>query len=159
MTHGSSASAEHHDGGIETPYARRGAGTIFYIRETDQFMFFLRDEKDTIPFPGMVDIMGGRMEEDIDATPLDTALRELTEELDDLDTGEPFQPSGLTLFQQWVDERGTQHNIFGCVLEYMPNLRLNEGQRLVFLGRDELRTTGFAFNYNDVAQAYAESVS
>lgn len=157
MTQAYPASPERQDGSIETPYTRRGAGTIFYIRETDQFMFFLRDDKDTIPYPGMVDILGGRMEDD-DPTPLDAALRELNEELDDLDAGEPFQPDGLTPFRQWVDAGGTQHNIFSCVLERMPNLRLNEGQRLVFLSRDELSGVDFAFGYGDVAQAYADSV-
>lgn len=155
MTRPSPASPEHQDGSIETLLVGRGAGTIFYIRETDQFMFFLRDEKDWIPYPGMVDILGGRMEDD-DADPLAAAMRELEEELDDLDTGKPFQPDGVFPFRQWVDGRNVEQNIFGCVLERLPNLRLNEGQHLVFLGRDELATTEFAFNYSDVVCEFAE---
>ncbi len=69
----------------------RGAGVIFYIVATDQFMFFLRDDKDSIPFPNMVDILGGHMDEG-ENDPKVTALRELAEELEDTTTGEPFQP-------------------------------------------------------------------
>lgn len=150
MTH------EAKSGSIEEPLRGRGAGAIFYIRSTDQFMFFLRDDKDSIPFPNMVDIIGGHMEEG--ETPEEAAMREFAEELEYVDTGEAFQPDEITLFDRWVDERNVEQNIFGCILEEKPNLRTNEGQGLVFLSRDELATTNFAFGYNDVVQRYAASV-
>ncbi len=152
----SSPSGEVKDESVEVPLKGRGAGAIFHIKDTDQFMFFLRDDKDWIPYPNMVDIIGGHAEDG--ETAEEAALREFREELDELDTGEPFQPPEITLFQRWVDDRNVEQNIFGCELETMPNLHLKEGQRLLFLSREELATTEFAFHYNQVVQEYAASV-
>jgi 8-oxo-dGTP diphosphatase len=144
------------DESIEVPLKARGAGAIFHIRDNDTFMFFLRDDKDWIPFPNMVDIIGGHLEEG--ESPEDAAMREFGEELEYSDTGEPFQPTGLAPFRVWVDDRNVEQNIYGCELETTPNLILKEGQRLIFLSRDELATTEFAFHYNEVVREYAESV-
>lgn len=141
---------------IEQPFAARGAGAIFHIKSTDQYMFFLRDDKETIPFPNMVDIIGGHM--DPGETPGETAMREFGEELEDNKTGEPFQPDNITHFKTWVDDRNVEQNIFVCELEEVPNLKMNEGQGLVFLSRDDLATTDFAFNYKDVVLEYARDV-
>lgn len=140
---------------IKLPRAR-GAGAIFYIRSTDQFMFFLRDNKDSIPFPNMVDIIGGRME--AGKMPEETARREFAEELDDMDTGRPFEAPALTHFKTYTDGRDVEQNIFGCELEKIPNLHLKEGQCLVFLNRKELTTTDFDFGYNNIIREYAETV-
>ncbi|MEO6761675.1 MAG: NUDIX domain-containing protein [Candidatus Saccharimonadales bacterium] len=155
-THETPSNSESKAGSIEITPKARGAGAIFYIRDIDKFMFFLRDDKSSIPFPNRIDIIGGHLEPGEE--PMEAAMREFAEELDDLDTGAPFQPSGLTLFRSWIDERNVEQTIYGCQLDTTPNLRLNEGQRLVFLGRDELATTDFAFNYNEVVQAYAQTV-
>jgi 8-oxo-dGTP diphosphatase len=155
-TNESMSSKESKDESIETTLNGRGAGAIFHIRDRDKFMFFLRDDKETIPFPNMVDIIGGHLEKD--EAPLEAAMRDFGEELDDLDTGQPFQPAKLVPFKAWVDERNVEQNIFGCELETTPNLVLKEGQKLVFLSRDDLSTTDFAFHYNDVVREYAETV-
>jgi len=143
-------------GSIEQPFNRRGAGVIFYIKSTDQFMFFLRDDKESIPCPNMIDIIGGHLEGD--ETAEEGALREVTEELEDAQTGRPFEPSQLTFFDSWVDGRGVQQNIFGCEPEDVPDIRTNEGQGLVFLSREELALTDFAFSYRDVVLRYAASI-
>ena len=161
MTQEAFPAGESKDSSIETTLKGRGAGAIFYIRQTDQFMFFLRDAKDWIPFPDMIDIIGGHLETKVDGTEEtaeEGALREFAEELDDLDTGEPFRPEGLVPFRQWVDDRHVEQNIFGCVLEKVPNLHLKEGQRLVFLDRAELAETDFAFGYNRVVNDFAATI-
>ena len=140
----------------QPPIKARGAGAIFHVLDTDKFMFFLRDNKEWIPFPNMIDIIGGHLEEG--ETPEEAAMREFAEELDDLDTGRPFSPRNITPFQRYVDDRNVEQNIFGCELATTPNLVLKEGQKLVFLSRDELATTEFAFHYNDVIREYAEAV-
>lgn len=136
--------------------AVRGVGVIFYIRQTNQFMFYLRDNKDSIPCPNMVSLLGGHME--TDETAEETAIRELNEELDDVDTGRPFHPGIITQFRTYIDKRGVEQNIFGCILDNAPNLHLNEGQRLILLRRDELPSTTFAFDFNQVVQDFAQSV-
>jgi 8-oxo-dGTP diphosphatase len=136
--------------------AVRGTGVIFYIRQTNQFMFYLRDNKDSIPCPNMISLLGGHME--ANETAKETALRELSEELDDIDTGQPFRPNHLTHFRTYIDDRGVEQNIFGCILEATPNLRLNEGQQLIFTTKDKLSSMAFAFGFSQVIQDFAQSL-
>lgn len=91
------------DTSAERIYKTRGAGIIFHIRSSDQLMFFLRDDKPGIPFPGKVDIIGGRLEGN--ETPEQTARREVSEELTDKTTGKPFEVGTIKHFKTWVDER------------------------------------------------------
>ena len=147
---------------IETPRRIGGAGAIFYIQDEDAFMFFLRDkaeDKPTIPYPGMIDIIGGHMNNG--ETAYQTALREFGEELFDATTDEPFQPEGLSeqTFRTYIDPRGVEQNIFGFVFKTRPNLVIKEGQGLVFVPRDQLAETEFAYNYQDVILEYAATVS
>ncbi len=124
----------------------------------DLFMFFLRDDIPTIPNPGMIDIIGGRMEEADGGDPEVTARREIAEELYDAETQEPFEPEDVSLFKTWVDEIPGEHNIFICRLDHMPNIRTNEGQGLVFLGRNAARGTSFAYGYGVVVNEYMDSL-
>lgn len=133
-----------------------GAGAIFYIRDEDSFMFFLRDDKPEVPYPNQIDIIGGAM--DAGETPEQTARREFAEELIDLDSGEPFNPVNLRPFIMGEEHYGIIQNLFGCELETRPNLQLLEGQQLVYLTRAKIATTQFAFGYADFASRYADFV-
>jgi 8-oxo-dGTP diphosphatase len=133
----------------------RGAGAIFHIRPTDQFMFFLRDDKPGISCPNMIDIIGGHMEEG--ETPEQAALREIGEELVDNSTGQPFQPGTIEHFKTFVDDRPGEHNIFGCELDYVPDIHTEEGQGLVFLSREQALATDFAYEYSDVVREFMDS--
>jgi len=128
--------------------AGRGVGCIFYIVDEKKLMFYRRDNKPTIPFPDHVSLLGGHM--DPGETPRQTMMRELAEELIMNDTKQPFQPTGVTHFETYVDERNVQQNIFTCTLPTKPNLTLLEGQKLVYLTPDEARQTDFAFGFNRV---------
>jgi 8-oxo-dGTP diphosphatase len=133
----------------------RGAGIIFHIKPTDEFMFFLRDDKPSISCPNMIDIIGGHMEEG--ETPEDTARREVTEELINDNTGEPFEIGSIEHFMTFIDDRPGEHNIFGCELDYVPNVHIEEGQGLVRLTREQVLDAPFAYNYNDVVQDYVRA--
>jgi len=141
----------------EKMYKKRGVGLIIHNRSSDRFLFFLRDDIPTIPFPGMIDIIGGHLDDGEE--PEEALVREIAEELDDVDTGQPFVPNGYTQFKQYIDELGTQQTIFGLELEEEPHLKLNEGQRLVWLGRAEIGNTDFAFGFKVVVQEYVAKVS
>lgn len=136
--------------------AVRGVGVIFYIRQTEQFMFYLRDDKESIPCPNMISLLGGHMEKG--ETAEETALRELGEELEDVNTGRPFHPGIITHFRTYIDDRGVEQNIFGCTLNDVPSLHLSEGQRLILLRKDDLSSTTFAFGFSQVIQDFARTV-
>jgi hypothetical protein len=156
VTRGPFGSEDGTDPEIKKPADDRGAGVIFHILDTDQFLFYLRDDKDTIPFPNMTSILGGHFEDG--EGPYDCAMRELKEELLDLKTGKPFEPTGLKLIKQWVDEQNIEQTIFGCELPTSPLLWLREGNHLVRLNRDQIPSTNFAFHFNDIVQEYAATV-
>lgn len=136
----------------------RGAGVIFYIEETDELMFFLRDNKPNISCPGMIDIIGGHMEDGEE--PGETALREVAEELVNRATGQPFelQPGDIKHFKTFVDDRPGEHNIFVCRLANTPDLYTLEGQGLVRLSREQARRTNFAYGYSEVVQEYLNTL-
>jgi 8-oxo-dGTP diphosphatase len=141
--------------GIEQPLKSRGAGIIFYIAPTDQLMFFLRDDKPSISCPGMIDIIGGHMEDG--ETPKAAALREVAEEIVDNSTGKPFTPDNVTHFKTFVDSRPGEHNIFLSTLNFVPDFHITEGQGLVFLSRDEARNTDFAYGYSTVVGEFLDT--
>ncbi len=128
---------------------------IFHIKPTDQFMFFLRDDKQGISCPGMVDIIGGHMDDG--ETPEQTALREVSEELKDRTTGQAFVPPAIQHFKTFVDDRPGEHNIFTCELDAVPDIYTVEGQGLVFLTRDQARATDFAYGYSQVVNEYLDT--
>jgi 8-oxo-dGTP pyrophosphatase MutT (NUDIX family) len=133
----------------------RGAGVIFYVRSTDQLMFFLRDDKPGISCPNMIDIIGGHMEDG--ETPEVAALREVAEELKHKQTDEPFVPDSITHFNTFVDDRPGEHNIFTCELDAVPDIYTTEGQGLVLLTRAQASETDFAYGYNQVVREYLDS--
>lgn len=137
-------------------HVTRSAGAIFYIQSTDEFMFFRRDNKKGILCPDEVDILGGGMQEG--EMPEEAARREFAEELTDRDTDKPFSPPQLYPFICGQDYGGVEQNLYGCELATRPNLQLHEGQGLVFLSREQLAATKFAFGYEDFAQRYAATI-
>lgn len=134
----------------------RGVGTIFYIKSEDKFMFYLRDNKKSILYPNYISLLGGHIDEGETAN--QAVFREFAEELDDLDTGTPYKPKGLVLFRQYIDDRRVEQNIYGCILNKMPNLRLNEGQHLVFMDREAIKKTDFAFDFKEVINDFIEKL-
>jgi 8-oxo-dGTP diphosphatase len=131
------------------PDTRRGAGVLFYDRHRRRVLVYRRDDKPTIPFPDQLDILGGHTEEG--ETPTQTAVREIAEELDDLRTGGPFVLSDYRLFTTFTDARGVTDEIYCQEADFdLADVRLKEGQALVWVTEEEARGTSFAFGYNQI---------
>jgi len=126
-----------------------GAGVLFYDRHTQRVLLVRRDNTPSIPFPDHLDILGGHTE--AGETPEDTVVREIAEELDDLRSGRPFFLTGHRLFTIYTDARGVTDSVFCKEADFdLADVRLKEGQELVWVTEDEARRTPLAFGYNDI---------
>src|SRR5438132_6582598 len=135
----------------------RGVYLIIHHHPTDSFLFFQRDDIPDIPFPGMVDLIGGHIDEG--EKPEDAMRRELAEELVDTATDKPYRPEGILFFKQYINEQGIEENIFGLEIDNeKPSLQINEGQGLVWLSRKALGQTDFAFGFKTVILEYADKL-
>jgi 8-oxo-dGTP diphosphatase len=136
---------------------RRGSGVLFYKTNPRRVLLFLRDDKPQIPFPNHLDILGGEIESG--ETAEEAVVREMREELFDLRTGRPFELINPFLFQVYLDERGTYQNIYAAPADFeIEDLRLLEGQRLVWLEEVELEQVTLAFGFNRVVKELLKTV-
>ena len=127
----------------------RGAGLLFYDKHKRRVLVYRRDNRPTIPFPDQIDILGGHTEEG--EIPEQTAVREIAEELEDLRSGGPFVLAGHRLFTIYTDARGVTNYVFCKAADFdLADVRLKEGQELIWLTEEEARCTPVAFGYNHI---------
>jgi 8-oxo-dGTP diphosphatase len=125
----------------------RGAGVFFFDRARRRVLFYRRDDAPGIPFPGHVDILGGHVE--AGETPERAVVREMAEELDDVRTGGPYVLSGHRFFTVYADPQGAVDFLFSKAADFdLEDLRLKEGQSLLWLTEEEAARTPFAFGYD-----------
>lgn len=135
------------------PENPRGAGVLFFDRQRRRVLLYRRDNKETIPFPGYLDILGGHTE--AGETPEDTIVRETAEELEDLRRGGPFALAGHRLFTVFTDARGVTDSVFCKEADFdLADVLLKEGQELVWVTEAEARATPLAFGYNAILEQF-----
>jgi 8-oxo-dGTP diphosphatase len=135
------------------PENPRGAGVLFFDRQRRRVLLYRRDNKETIPFPGYLDILGGHIE--AGETPEDTIVRETAEELEDLRSGGPFALAGHRLFTVFTDTRGVTDSVFCQEADFdLADVHLKEGQELVWVTEAEARATPLAFGYNPILEEF-----
>lgn len=126
---------------------------LFYDKARGRVLFFRRDNKPSIPFPDYLDILGGYIEEG--ETAEQAVVREMAEELDDLRSGRPYALAGHRLFTLYTDEWGAEQHIFSKAADFdLADVRLKEGQALVWLTEEEAGRTPFAFGFNRVVAEF-----
>ncbi|NTU66888.1 MAG: NUDIX domain-containing protein [Candidatus Moranbacteria bacterium] len=133
---------------------KRGCGIIFYNPEKTAVLLFRRDDKDFIPFPNMLDLLGGHIDEGED--PVAAVEREIAEELLDLRTGKPFLLQGHEHFHIYEDERDCEQHIFTCEVNFdIPDVNLLEGQELIWLTKKEIENgTKLAFGFEEIIKKF-----
>lgn len=127
----------------------KGAGIIF-LNSNNEFLLLLRDDKDSIPFPNMWDIPGGKVEKD--ENPEETVRREMNEELGLQNLGQ------INLFKIFTSENLTDY-VFWKRMEINPEeIDLKEGQQIQFFSIDQIRSMKLAFNYNMVLEEFFSEI-
>ena len=127
----------------------RGAGVLFYDKHLRRVLLYRRDNNPSIPFPDHLDILGGHTEPG--ESPEQTVVREIAEELEDLRTGSPFVLAGHRLFKVYRDAQGFVDFVFCKEADFdLADVRLKEGQELVWLTEEDAKCAPLAFGYNKV---------
>ncbi len=135
----------------------RGAGVVFYDRAKRRVLVYRRDNTPTIPFPDQLDILGGHVE--AGETPEQAVVREIAEELEDRRCGGPFVLAGHRLFTVYTDAPGVADYIYCKAADFdLADVRLKEGQELVWLTEDEVGCTPLAFGYHQVLAAFFQAL-
>lgn len=126
-----------------------GAG-ILLLNSNNKVLLLLRDDKIDIPFPGMWDIPGGKIEEN--ESPEDAVRREMNEEFGLGDLGK------IELFRIFTSENLTDY-VFWKRLDLNPKeIDLKEGQRIEYFDINRIRSTKLAFNYNFVIEDFFREI-
>ncbi len=127
----------------------KGAGIIF-LNSNNEVLLLLRDDKDSIPFPNMWDIPGGKVEKD--ENPEETVRREMNEELGLQNLGQ------INLFKIFTSENLTDY-VFWKRMEINPEeIDLKEGQQIRFFSIAQIRSMKLAFNYNMVMEEFFSEI-
>jgi 8-oxo-dGTP diphosphatase len=92
-------------------------------------------------------------------TPEQTVVRELAEELEDRRTGEPFVLTGHRLFTVYTHSTGVVDYVFCKAVDFaLADVRLKEGQELVWLTEEEASGVPLAFGYNQILADFFRAV-
>jgi 8-oxo-dGTP diphosphatase len=135
----------------------RGAGVLFYDQGKRRVLVYRRDNTPTLPFPDQLDILGGHVE--AGETPERAVVREMAEELEDLRSGSPFVLAGHRLFTVYTGAQGVADYIFCKAVDFdLTEVRLKEGQELVWLTEEEAGCTPLAFGYNQVLAEFFQAL-
>jgi len=126
-----------------------GAGIIL-LNSSNSVLLLLRDNKIEIPFPGMWDIPGGKVEQGED--PEFTVRREIFEELGIQDLGD------IELFKIITSEKITNY-IFWKRMDIDPvNIVLNEGQKIEYFNFEQVKKTELAFGFTKVVIDFLKEI-
>ena len=124
---------------------KRKGCSILFINDQGRVLLLLRDNNPEIPYPGMWDVPGGHVEKG--EAPEQCIVREMKEEIG-LDL-QGFQLFSVTEF----DDR-TEYTFWQKANLSIDKIRLNEGQRLKWFTKDEVRNTELAYGFNRIVEDF-----
>jgi 8-oxo-dGTP diphosphatase len=109
--------------------ARFEGASLIFVNRSREVLLFLRDAKDTIPYPNCWDIPGGHVEEN--ESPEECIRREMLEEMG-IDVGQPVP------FRKYRLGDRTEHTFWKAVEIDIGAVDLREGQRLQWFSEEDV---------------------
>lgn len=138
--------------------ADRSRTVSIFLRNADgKVLAQLRDDKPDIPFPACWSTLGGAIEDG--ETPDEAARRELLEETE---LAPPLRFWRRFKHRFCVGDTLYEVDIYGYVGEVeldVADIRLHEGQRLAYLGREEIDRLPFAYGLDELFRALFDELN
>jgi 8-oxo-dGTP diphosphatase len=125
---------------------------VLLFDRNSRLLVYLRDDNPAIPFPNHWDLFGGHLE--ADETPEQALVREVREELG-------VELKHWNLFRVYQCTRGDvypniKHIYWAQIDQSSAQLTLNEGQRLMSIGLNELDRIKFANILREIVADFIE---
>ncbi|MCB9798983.1 NUDIX domain-containing protein [Candidatus Nomurabacteria bacterium] len=115
--------------------------SIIIENSKGEFLFFLRDDKETIPYPNHWCLLGGRVEEG--ETFEETIVREMKEEIE-------LELKDFETFKKYEWPERTEIVFYKKMDLNLDVTPLHEGQKLKFFTTNELLETDLVFCDNEI---------
>jgi 8-oxo-dGTP diphosphatase len=126
---------------------------VLLFDPSSRLLVYLRDDNPAIPFPNHWDLFGGHLE--ADETPEQALVREVREELG-------LELKHWNFFRVYQCTRGdvypnVKHIYWAQIDQSSAQLTLNEGQRLMSIGLNELDRINFANILREIVADFIEA--
>ncbi len=121
--------------------------SIIFVNDKNEILLVLRDDKESILYPGMWNLFGGSAE--INETPEEAIIREVKEELGlGLDNFKFYKVTKFpdkTEYTYWRRINMAEEGL---------NKSLTEGQRVRWFNKEEVGNMELAFNFNSLVEEF-----
>ncbi|MBA3314890.1 MAG: NUDIX domain-containing protein [Planctomycetaceae bacterium] len=139
----------------EEAATRKSGTSIIFFNERGEILLFLRDDKDSIPYPDCWDLLGGRVKPQ--ESPRDCIEREMKEEIEYfLEKPELYKESDFDDRKEFTYWKEVNKAAFDAY-----NRPLHEGQRLQWFSKDEIERLppeSIAFGFRELLLEFLNSL-
>lgn len=124
---------------------KRKGCSILFMNDLKDILLFLRDDKESIPYPNMWDVPGGHVERG--ESPDQCIVREMKEEID-------IELEEFNLFSVMEFDDRMEYTYWKKENLDINKMDLTEGQCLKWFSRDDVRKTKLAYGFNEIVEDF-----
>jgi 8-oxo-dGTP diphosphatase len=125
---------------------------IVIVNQEKELLFYLRDDKPNLSYPGWWDLIGGRVEKG------ERGIGEIKEEIE-CEIENIMELGKIVVKKQGLNLEDWGVKIFrGDINLSLKDIKLNEGQKLNYFKLEDIRKIKFPFYYNDFILANKDKI-